>query len=250
MISADGTSNHPQPGLYTIPIILQIGQTGSVSISGVTNAASYVQGYAPGSLVAVFGSNLAGASLSATNIPLPTSLAGVSATVNGMPAPLWFISPGQINLQIPYETGAGTAVIGINNNGSVGYTTVQMSPAVPGIFSYNGLLNPDSSAKTGTAAYLFLTGDGDVTPALATGSTPTLGTPISGLPTPYFAVNNNLTVTVGGINAPVLFAGVTPGSVGVTQVNFQLPSGLTGTQPVVVTVNGVASSPVNINITN
>lgn len=250
VISADGTSSHPQPGFYSIPVVMQIGQTGSVSISGVTNAASYAQGYAPGALVAVFGSNLAGSSASAASIPLPTSLAGVSATVNGVPAPLWFISPGQINLQIPYETGAGTAVIGINNNGSVGYTTIQMSPAVPGIFSANGLLNPDSTAKVGTAAYLFLTGDGDVTPALATGASPSLGTPISSLPSPFFAVNNSLTVTVGGINAPVLFAGVTPGSVGVTQVNFQLPSGLTGTQPVVVTVNGVSSSPVNINITN
>ncbi len=245
----------PLPGYYSIPVVMQVGQTGSVSISGVTNSASYAQAYAPGELVAVFGNNLANASLSASNIPLPTSLAGVSATVNGVPAPLWFVSPGQVNLQVPYETGAGTAVIGINNNGSVGFTTVQISPTAPGIFSYNGLLNPDSTAKTGTAAYLFVTGDGDLAPCqstatcaavIATGASPAYGTPLSSLPTP----NATLTVTVGGVNAPVLFAGITPGSVGITQVNFQLPAGMTGMQPVVVTVNGVASAPVNINITN
>ena len=52
-------------------------------------------------------------------VPLPLDIAGVSATVNGVSAPLYYVSPGQINVQVPYETGIGFAVLGINNNGQL-----------------------------------------------------------------------------------------------------------------------------------
>lgn len=232
------------PGIVSMPVVLTVGATGGISVNGLQNAASYVQNYAPGMLMAVYGSNLAPSTALASSIPLPTSLAGVSATVNGMVAPLWFVSPGQVNLQIPYETSAGQAVVGINNNGQVSYQMFNVVPAAPGIFSLNGSLNPDATASKNGIAFLYLTGEGDVTPSLATGATPQTGTPLSSLPAPIAS----LSVTVGGVNAPVVFAGVTPGSVGVTQVNFQLPTGMTGTQAVVVTVNGVASAPVNLTI--
>lgn len=239
------TAYNTQPGVVIVPVVMTVGATGAATISGLQNAASYSQSYAPGMLMAVYGSGLAGSTASATSLPLPTNLVGVTATVNGNPAPLWFVSPGQVNLQIPYETGGGTAVVAINNNGNVSYQLFQVAPTAPGIFAVNGFLNPNATAKAGGPAFLYLTGDGDVTATLATGATPPTGTPVTNLPKGLAT----LTVTVGGLDAPVLFNGIVSGNVGVSQVNFQLPAGLTGVQPVVATVNGVASAPVNITIT-
>ena len=70
---------------------------------GVVNAASYAQPIAPRSVVAVFGTNLASAEAAASGTPLPTDLAGTSVTVNGTKAPLFSVSPSQINMQIPYS---------------------------------------------------------------------------------------------------------------------------------------------------
>src|SRR5205085_490496 len=66
---------------------------------------------------------------------LPLSLDGVSATVNGVSAPLYSISPGKLRLQIPYETRLGNAVLGVNNNGRVAYSLLAMSVASPAIFT-------------------------------------------------------------------------------------------------------------------
>src|ERR1035441_3920857 len=74
-----------------------------ISQGGVTNAASYSTVLAPGELFSIFGTNLASATASAASVPLPMILAGTSVTVNGKPAPLVFVSPTQINAQIPYE---------------------------------------------------------------------------------------------------------------------------------------------------
>src|SRR5688500_11763762 len=73
------------------------------AISAVLNSASYTAVVAPGCLVAVFGTNLAAASLNAQAVPLPFTLGGVSVTVAGRPAPLLFVSARQINVLIPFE---------------------------------------------------------------------------------------------------------------------------------------------------
>ena len=244
-VSGENSIVNTQPGVVIVPVVMTVGATGAATISGLQNAASYTQTYAPGMLMAVYGRGLAGSTVSATSLPLPKNLVGVSATVNGNPAPIWFVSPGQVNLQIPYETGAGTAIVAINNNGNLSYQLFQVTATAPGIFAVNGFLNPNATAKAGGPAFLYLTGDGDVTATLSTGATPATGTPLPSLPKAVATV----TVTVGGLDALILFNGIVPGNVGVTQVNFQLPAGLAGVQPVAVTVNGVASVPVNITIT-
>ena len=94
-------------------------------------------------------------------------------------------------------------------------------------------------------ATLFITGDGDVTPTLATGATPSSGTPANRLPHPRLPV----TVTVGGSPAPVVFTGVPAGLAGVTQVNFTIPKDAqSGLKQVVVTVGGVSSPPVFLTV--
>ena len=90
-----------------------------MSVLGVVDAATYQAAVSPGMLVSIFGAQLAGASGQAKATPLPFSLGGVSARVNGVDAPVEYVSSGQLNIQIPYEAGAGTAVLGVNNGGQL-----------------------------------------------------------------------------------------------------------------------------------
>jgi uncharacterized protein (TIGR03437 family) len=92
---------------------------------------------------------------------------------------------------------------------------------------------------------LFVTGVGEVTQNLASAFSPATGTPLADLPAPVLP----LSVTVGGASAFITFVGITPGLVGTVQVNFAVPSSVpAGTQPVVVTVAGVASPAGNITV--
>lgn len=235
------------PPFLEVPVIFTVGASGGTTIGGVSNGASFGPAFAPGMILSVFGTQLAPSVQVASSLPLPLTMRGVSATVNGVPAPLYFVSSGQLNLQVPYETGAGTAVLGVNNNGQVASYLFQVAPSAPGIFTdMSRALVPASSGKPGDILLLFVTGEGDVAPPLATGTTPFIGTPVNLLPQP----RSPLTVTVGGIAADVLFAGVPSGVAGVTQVNFVVPKGLSpGVQQVVVTVGGVPSAPSKLNVT-
>jgi uncharacterized protein (TIGR03437 family) len=174
---------------------------------------------------------------------------GVSATVNGITAPIVAISPAQITVQVPYETGLGTAVLGVNNNGHVAAYYFPVTIAAPGMvgFALDPFLGvPVPSAKVGMGIVLEVTGDGDVNPFLATGATPSSSTSSSRLPKPRLPV----TVTVGGVAASIAFLGIPPGSIGVTELDITIPAKApTGLQPIVVTVGGVASPPLNLILT-
>jgi uncharacterized protein (TIGR03437 family) len=234
------------PQSLQVQVTLVAGASSSISIQGVGNAASGSQSFAPGQLIAVYGSSLAPAQLIAGIQPLPLTMSGVSATVNGIAAPLWFVSPSQINLQIPYETTAGPAVLGVNNSGQIASYLFDVAPTAPGIFAFNGSLVPFATGAQGQTIVAFITGDGDVTPSLATGATASSSATLAQLPKSRQA----LSLTVGGEKAAVVFNGIVPGLIGVTQVNFTIPGDAkTGVQPVVVTVGGVSSAPVNVTVT-
>src|SRR5579862_3215399 len=111
-----------------------------VNPGGVVNAASFATPVAPGSLVSIFGSNLAPQTAQASAIPLPASLAGVSVTFNGLSAPLLYAAAGQINAQIPFEVPSSSSVnVVVNNNGLLSAPqTVDISPYAPGIFAVAG----------------------------------------------------------------------------------------------------------------
>jgi uncharacterized protein (TIGR03437 family) len=167
-------------------------------------------------------------------------LAGVSVTVNGIAAPLLYVSPTQLNIQIPYETATGTALLAVtNNNGQVATYSFQVSASAPGLFTQNqqgtGPITATSSGGRGQEFALYVTGAGEVSPPIATGAVPT-GTQV---PVPLLAVS----VTVGGVAAHLDYVGLPSWSVGTLQVNFTVPPNAPlGVQPVVVTV-GSASSP-------
>lgn len=210
-----------------------------LTVGGISNAASGQQVYAPGMILSVYGTGLGNFAQSAGTIPLPQYLAGFEATINGVIAPLYYVSPNQVNVQIPYETQPGTATLTLGNP----YVNVnyrfRVSTTGPGIFTFSdGSINPSRTANTGDTVSMFITGEGQVTPKLATGTTPSARTSLTALPKPQLPV----TVTVGGVVANTTFIGIPSGLVGVTQINFTIPAGLTpGPQPVVVTV-GTANS--------
>jgi uncharacterized protein (TIGR03437 family) len=237
------------PQFLNSQVTFTIGLSSTMKISTMGNGASFAVGAnAPGMLASVFGTRLANSTRAAASLPLPLNLDGVSATVNGIPAPLYFVSPDQINLQIPYETPSGNALLAINNNGEVALFRFPVKATNPGIFtSADGTLVPSGSAAQGQAVTMFVTGEGDTLPGLPTGSAPDDSTPVSQLPAP----RKELSMTVGSVPVTPLFVGIPYGVAGVTQVNFVVPFSVSpGAQQVVITVNGISSKPAILNVTS
>ena len=219
-------------------------------ISGVVNDASFTPGGAltPGSWVAIFGSNLAPVGdvrkwvegTEIVNGTLPLSLDGTSATVNGQPAVIEFISPNQVNIQPPDDTTIGPVQVVIKS--AIGTTfpfTVQLAQFAPGLFpstapylvaqhSDNSYVTPLSPAKPGEVIILWGTGFGPASPPVSAGK--------------VFSGSNQLanpvTITIGGQSALVDFAGIV--GAGLVQINVHVPSGLAnGDAPVVATAGGI-----------
>jgi uncharacterized protein (TIGR03437 family) len=228
----------------------------------VINAASSAVNtpVSPGSIVAAYGSFSITTASSAASVPLPSNLSGLSMDFGGSVAtPLFFVSPYQVNAQVPWELSGQTqttldvTVGGIADTSSV---PVSLTAYAPGIFTINGqgtgqgaILNypsyqvSDSSnpAIAGTTVLIvYCTGLGPVSNQPADGAAP------SGL-------SETLTVpvvTVGGVSAPVLFSGLAPSLVGVYQVNVQLPAGVASGSavPLTISIGGVASNTATIAV--
>jgi uncharacterized protein (TIGR03437 family) len=111
---------------------------------------------------------------------------------------------------------------------------------------FQGNTVPFASGTPNQTLVCFITGDGDVTPTLVSGATAPATNNIANYP----QSRQPLTMTIGGESAKILFNGIVTGLIGVTQVNFTIPGDLApGPQPVVVTVGGVPSLPVNLTVT-
>jgi uncharacterized protein (TIGR03437 family) len=240
-------SDDALPQVVHIPVTFVVGASETTVVTATANGASYAQAFAPGTMMTIFGTQLSPVTRSAVAVPLPLDIGGVSATVNGVSAPLYYVSPGQINVQVPYETGVGLAVLGVNNNGQVSSFPFTVAQTAPGLFTTaDGSVTPSASARQGQTAVAFMTGDGDTNTFLITGASPPTGTATSRLPRPRLPVS----VTVGGLAATVSFAGTPIGLVGISQINFTVPATAPlGSQAVVVTVGGVRSQAGHINVT-
>ena len=223
------------------------------SIAAVTNAASFVRGVAvPGSIASLFGTNLTNASgiNLAGSLPLPPSFQNVSVLVNDQPAPIFAVDnvngQQQINIQVPWEiAGKSSARFQVQNNGVAGPSlTVAVAAAQPGIFTYGqgfgAILHANFQpadiahpAKAGETVLIYATGLGAVS------SHPASGAPATGAA----STSATATVTIGSANAPVSYSGLSPGFVGLYQVNAKVPSGLkSGNQPVIVSISGAGSN--------
>ncbi len=224
----------------------------AIATGGVVNAASGQtgQGLAPGSYAAIYGTALADALQVESTASLPVSLSQVSVSFDGgglsLPGHLHFVSPGQVNVQIPWEFQGQTSAqmkVTIGGLQSAVYT-LPLAPVSPGIFEISGIaaaedlsytvIGQNHPAQRGQAVTLYVNGLGPVS-----------NTPASGDPAGTQQLSstvNPVTVTIGGANAPVSFAGLTPGTVGLYQVNVTVPAGIAaGNQAVTVTVAGISS---------
>ena len=236
------TPDTGNPQSITVPVVFVVGASPAISATQYANAASYANAYAPGMAMAVFGANLAPSPLADSYLPMLLNMEGVSVTVNGVSAPFYYVSPTQLNIQIPYETTLGDAVVGINNNGQVTSFTIPISVAAPGIYAAldgSGMLVPESSGQQGKVVIAYITGEGNLSPSAPTGAPGFFSPP--GLP---------VSVTVAGLTAGIGFVGAAWWAAGTTEIDFTVPPDAPlGPQPVVVTVGGVASAPVTLNVT-
>lgn len=241
-------------GSTTVPVRPVVNQAGTV------NAGSFVAPVAAGSIASVFGSDLAleGAT-AATGTPLPTALGGTSIRIGAGGAPLFFVSPLQVNLQIPWELAGQAQAPVIATVGGVASSqqTVTLAPFAPGIFASNQagsgqgaillagtaqLAAPGTPAARGGFISIFCTGLGAVTNQPATGAAAQANPLSVTLTTP--------TVSIGGVVAGLSYSGLAPGYAGLYQVNAQVPAGTsTGNAvPVVISVGNATSNTVTIAV--
>lgn len=224
------------------------------SANPIVNGASFAGNMpiAAGSIVTLFGSNLSYATVQAQVTPLPTSLAQTSVTFNGVPAPLYYVSQGQINVQVPFTIAPGLAEVQVTRGTTSTQTqAVSVTPFSPGIFQadQNGtgvifhgttftFITPSSPAKPGEVVSIYCTGLGAVmTPATA--GAPAQADNTVAIPT----------VMIGGQIASTSYSGLAPGLIGVYQVNATVPSTLTtGMQPVQIIIGGVPGNQVFMSV--
>jgi uncharacterized protein (TIGR03437 family) len=228
----------------------------SLGANGTVNAASYAiataanGGIAPGSIVAIFGSNLASATGGALALPLPTTLVDTTVTMNGVAVPLFYVTVGQVNAQVPYNLGAGTVSIQVTRGSQTTLTqTAQVAAASPGVFAINASgsgagvflhasylpVTAASPAQPGETILIYCTGLGATNPAVTSGS----GAPSSPPATTVLVP----TLTIGGLPSAVSFSGLAPTFVGLYQINALIPSGLpSGSAQVILKMNGVSSN--------
>jgi len=223
------------------------------AITAVVNAASFAGGaLAPGSAITIAGSNLANTTAQYTSSP-PTTLGGTSVSVNGHNIPLFYVSPTQINGQLPFETLVGGANLQVTAGGvTSSAASITVAAAAPGIFLIGtnraAATNSDGSVNTsanpaaaGDTLTVYFTGIGPLDHPVATGQPAPLSGPISRATLP-------VTVTIGGQSANVVFAGLSPGSISLAQVNVVAPDLPSGDYPIVILENGVASNAPSISI--
>jgi uncharacterized protein (TIGR03437 family) len=222
-------------------------------IAAVTNAASFAaDAISTGSLVSLFGSHLAPVTWNAVSTPLPLSLVDTSVTINGVVAPLLYVSANQINVQVPYEVPAGNATVVVRSGGlSSAPFTIGVLHAAPGLFSNgqgqaaaindNGSANSEASpASAGGVVSVYLTGIGPLSASVDDGTAPASGETI----TTKFEV----TATIGGLPAEVQFAGLAPLYPGTAQVNLKVPAGASGSSALVISIDGHTSNIVQLVI--
>jgi uncharacterized protein (TIGR03437 family) len=236
-----GAGTWPFPG---INIAVQAPEfTGSgvyLNPTGVVNSASsapFTAGVSAGELITLYGSNLAAGTVVASTVPLPTALGGVQVSINGVPAPIYYVSAGQISVLVPYavnSTAGNVARIQVTNNGTPsnavttfvfqttpGAFTVPAGGIGPGaiVHSNGALVTAGNPALPGELVIAFVTGLGEVSTTVQDGSAG---------PYPGFAyAQNNISVEVGGVPASTTcqycLVALAPGEIALYQINLQLP---------------------------
>jgi uncharacterized protein (TIGR03437 family) len=210
--------------------VLAFSQT-TPKANGILNGASFSGSLCPGTLAALFGSNLATGTSEAQSLPLPTDLLGTKVLVqdpsmpNPIIAPLYFVSPGQVNFQIPFEVVRTNVTISVSTpQGTSNALNVSLGPMAPGIFSqtadgtgtalaFDSTFRPlTATPSIGSTVVFYATGLGATTPTATSGFAGSSSPPFNQVASPF-------DVYVGGNKATVAWAGLAPGFAGVYQLN-------------------------------
>jgi uncharacterized protein (TIGR03437 family) len=254
-IGAEGTRPYILPLSFgpksTQPVLLP---------QGVSSTASYEPqaAMAPGSLINIYGSQLADHTSQFSGFPLPAEIAGTRVQLGDKPLALMYVSENRIIAQVPYGANVDTEqqLVVARGSSQSAPETLPVAPAQPAVFTVNqqgtgqaivtvGKTNNRAEAthpaKTGDTIVIYCAGLGMVNPPVATGAAAP-GKPLSQTETPR--------VTIGGAQAQVLFSGLAPGSVGLYQVKAVVPPGVTpGNQvPLQLAIAGQISPVVTIAV--
>lgn len=229
-------------------------------ISKLVNAADGTLPVAPGGLISVYGTGMSPVSVATSQIPLPTALGQSCLSVNGTPVPLLFVSGTQINAQLPNNV-VGPSSVNIHTPAGVSNSFLfSVQAAAPSVFlsgvagpltglativraANNQLVTPTNPIRPGDTLVIYLTGMGLTSPVVKAG----LPAPTS----PLAWANIGATVTLGGSQLTIQYAGLVPGEIGVYQINAVVPSSVTQgmSEPLVITQSG-ASTTLNVRVVN
>lgn len=240
----------------------------TIRSDGIVNAISgeVGRGLAPGSYISIYGAGLAETTRAATTPILPLSLANVSVSFDtesprlSLPGRLHFVSPEQVNVQIPWELeGVNRVLVKVSQGWDFSTALYQLplSALSPAVFDYreppsgrplalvlderNRLVGTSNPARRGSIIQVYANGLGPVDVPQK-----------SGEPAPSDRLVHTRTrpaVTIGGRTAGVEFSGLAPGYVGLYQVNVRIPADApAGYQPLVISIGGVESKPAALPI--
>lgn len=241
-----------------LTLVFLVSTAGLQAQVAVLNGASFRPGQplAPGSWATAFGAFSGVTATTAPSLPYPSTLAGVSITVGGTAAPVYFANNQQINFLIPYGTAPGLQPIQITTGSGTVQSNVRVISAAPGLFVKDAtqqqppkgaVLNQDSAentqgnpARRGSVIQIYGTGPGALSTAPQDGG----AAPTS----PLTTTTSTPQVFIGGVEATVQFSGLAPGFAGLWQVNATIPDRpfITGRVSVNVFMNGVDSNEVSI----
>jgi uncharacterized protein (TIGR03437 family) len=244
----------------TIPVRLEVtaantvANTTRISSGGVVSAASFQQGVTEGSWMSLFGTNLSRENRmwdisDFDGAQMPRTLSGVSVRVDGKPAAMHYISNSQVNFQVPAGIGLGWVKVEIRSPLGTDETFVHVTREAPGLFQFDGAgqiaaitsdgkpvvrralgdSGPGVTARPGQVVSLFGTGFGPTDPVVEPGQIFSGAAPL--------VANGALEITIGGVPAQVLFAGLA--GAGLNQVNVVVPQLPPGDHEVELSIDGV-----------
>ncbi len=209
--------------------------------SSVVSVGDLTPAIASGSLASIFGQNLAIRPAVAKNFPLPNQLGGVTVTANGVPVPVLYASPSQLNVQIPYEV-SGQVSLQVNTQNGSSSTSIQVSPVAPSILAIavqNALCTPANPAQQSGMVVIYATGLGAAVSPVATGQAAQGASPMAA----------PVQVWLGSIALRPLYAGLAPGLAGVNQINFVIPASLQdGVYFLRITAGTASSQPQSLSV--
>ena len=222
-------------------------------IDSVVNAADFSQDMAPGGLITVFGTQLSPVNMATNQLPLPTALGDSCLVINGTAVPMLFVSPQQINAQLPFNaSGDETLVLytpgGVSNNYNLTLTSEAPSVFLSGVAgpetgiatvvrsANHQLVTPTNPIHPGDQIVIYATGLGATSPPVQAGA--------AAPSKPLAVVTDTPVVTLGGIALTLEFAGLAPGEVGVYQIDVSVPGSVAPgmSVPLTITQSGGSTS--------